>query len=93
MNEKAALLGAIVALVDQFKADGSVVDAEAVAEHLSYYYPESGLLLDQIVLEVQRNAALRGAQLAPRRSDELDELYDSPDFGTPGMWTIPEKVL
>ena len=85
MNEKAALLGAIVRLVDQFKADGSVVDAEAVAEHLSYYYPESGLLLDQIALEIQRNAALRGAELSPKNPVELES---SPRLGTPG--TTPD---
>jgi hypothetical protein len=71
MNERTALLGAIVRLVDQLKADGSVVDTEAVAEHLSYYYPESGLLLSQISLEVQRTAALQGARLAQRHLPEL----------------------
>lgn len=66
MDERAALLGAIIRLVDQLKADGSVVDTDSVAAHLSFYYPKSGLLLDQIAREVQRNAALRGARLAQK---------------------------
>ena len=90
MNEKAALLGAIVRLVDQLKADGSVVDPETVAEHLSYYYPESGLLLDQIALEVQRNAALRGARFSQK---DPVELVDSPRLWATEMLTIPEKVI
>lgn len=71
MNERTALLGAIVRLVDQLKADGSVVDTETVAEHLSYYYPESGLLLSQIALEVQRTAALQGARSVHKHPVEL----------------------
>ena len=71
MNERAALLGAIVRLVDQLKADGSVVETETVAEHLAYYYPESGLLLSQIALEVQRNAALMGARFVQKHPVEL----------------------
>jgi hypothetical protein len=91
MNEKAALLGAIVRLVDQLKADGSVVDTETVAEHLAYYYPESGLLLDQIALEVQRNAALRGAKFSQR--NPVVELVDSPRMETTEMLIAPEEVL
>jgi hypothetical protein len=82
------VLGAIVRLVDQLKADGSVVDTEAVAEHLSYYYPESGLLLSQIALEVQRNAALMGARFSQKNPVEL--------VTSPRLWTTetpPEKVV
>jgi hypothetical protein len=40
INEKAALLSAIDRLVDQLKADGSVIDTNAVALQLLSFYPE-----------------------------------------------------
>ena len=69
INEKAALLSAIERLVEQLKADGSVIDTNAVALQLSSFYPESGMEPDQIARQVERTAVIKGAQLlSPKRT-------------------------
>jgi hypothetical protein len=69
IDEKAALLGAIDRLVDQLKADESVIDTNAVALQLSSFYPESGMEPNQIARQVQRAAVMKGVRLlSPKRT-------------------------
>jgi hypothetical protein len=68
INEKAALLSAIDRLVDQLKADRSLIDTNAVALQLLSFYPESGMASEQIARQVERTAAIEGAKLASKRT-------------------------
>ena len=69
IDEKAALLSAINRLVDQLKADESVIDTNAVALQLLSFYPESGMKPEQIARQVERTAVMKGAQLlSPKRT-------------------------
>ena len=71
INEKAALLSAINRLVDELKADQSVIDTDAVASQLSSYYPESGMAPEQIARQIQRTAVMKGASLLSHKRSAL----------------------
>ncbi len=69
LDEKAALSSAIDRLVDQFKADESVIDTNAVALQLSSFYLGSGMEPNQIARQVERTAVMKGARLlSPNRT-------------------------
>ena len=68
INEKAALLSAIDRLVDQLKADESVIDTNAVALQLLSFYPEGGMAPEQIARQVERTAVMKGAPLLSQKA-------------------------
>ena len=71
IDEKAALLSAIDRLVDELKADESVIDTNAVAEQLSTFYPDSGMAPEQIARQIERTAVMKGAPLLPHKRAAL----------------------
>jgi hypothetical protein len=60
MSTFTALQEAIIEYVDEKRAAGAVVEINQAAIRLATKYPQTGLTIDEIALEIARTAANRG---------------------------------
>jgi hypothetical protein len=68
MGTFTALREAIIEYVDQKKASGAVIELNQATIRLAAKYPQTGLTIDEIAMEIARTAAYRGVVIFADRT-------------------------